>query len=62
LSLARVVALTAALLMVVVGAAWFGYGNGWFGSAGDEPTWAYLGAVTAGLGLALGIVVVQNRR
>jgi hypothetical protein len=63
-TLGRLGGLAAALLLVVVGALWFGQGNGWIGGSSmtGESFWAYAGAVTAGLGVALGYVVVQNAR
>ena len=62
MSLGRTAGLTIALLMVLVGGVWFGQGNGWIGGSfmTDDPTWAYLGAITAGLGVALSIVIVQR--
>ena len=52
------------LLMVVVGGVWFGQGNGWIGGSSmtGESFWATAGAVTAGLGIALAIVVIGNAR
>lgn len=60
----KVVGLVAALLMLVVGAVWTFQGLGWLGGSsmsGDE-TWATVGPIVAGLGVALGIVIVQNAR
>jgi hypothetical protein len=64
LTLGRTVGLAIAGLMILVGGVWFGQGNGWLGgsSMSDEDFWAYAGAVTAGLGVALAIVVMQNAR
>ena len=64
MTLGRLGGLAAALLMVVVGGVWFGQGNGWIGGSSmtGEDFWAYAGAVTAGLGVALGWVVVQSAR
>jgi apolipoprotein N-acyltransferase len=64
LTLGRAVGLSVAGLMVLVGAVWFGQGNGWIGGSSmtGEDFWAYAGALTAGLGVALAIVVVQNAR
>jgi len=63
-TLGRLGGLVAALLMVVVGGVWFGQGNGWIGGSSmtGESFWAYAGAITAGLGVALGWVVVQGIR
>jgi hypothetical protein len=63
-TLGRTVGLAVAGLMVLVGGVWFGQGNGWIGGSSmtGEEFWAYAGAVTAGLGIALGFVVVQNAR
>jgi hypothetical protein len=64
LTLGRTVGLAIAGLMILVGGVWFGQGNGWIGGSSmtDEDFWAYAGAVTAGLGVALAIVVMQNAR
>jgi hypothetical protein len=64
LTLRRAVGLSIAGLMILVGGVWFGQGNGWIGGSSmtDEDFWAYAGALTAGLGVALAIVVVQNAR
>jgi hypothetical protein len=64
LTLGRAVGLSVAGLMVLVGGVWFGQGNGWIGGSSmtDEDFWAYAGALTAGLGVALAIVVIQNAR
>jgi hypothetical protein len=60
----RVVALVAALLMVVAGGIFTFQGLGYLegSSMTGEDTWAIVGPVIAGLGVALGIVVVQNSR
>lgn len=62
MTLGRVAGLVVAGLLVLVGGVWFGQGNGWVGGSPmtGEDFWAYAGAVTAGLGVALAIVVVQN--
>ncbi|MBJ7358596.1 hypothetical protein [Nocardioides sp.] len=64
MTLGRTVGLAIAGLMILVGGVWFGQGNGWIGGSSmtDEDFWAYAGALTAGLGVALAIVVVQNAR
>jgi hypothetical protein len=60
----RVVGLVIALLMVVVGGVWTFQGLGYLegSSMTGEDTWAIIGPIVAGLGVALGIVVVQNIR
>lgn len=64
MTLGRTLGLAVAGLMVLVGGVWFGQGNGWIGGSSmtDEDFWAYAGAVTAGLGIALGYVTVQAAR
>jgi hypothetical protein len=60
----RVVGLVAALLMVVAGGVWTFQGLGYLegSSMSGDDTWAVVGPIIAGLGVALGIVVVQNSR
>jgi len=60
----RVVGLAAALLMLVVGAIWTFQGLGYLdgSSMSGDQAWATIGPIVAGLGVALGIVVVQNSR
>ena len=60
----RVVGLAAALLMVVAGGIFTFQGLGYLegSSMTGEDTWAFVGPIVAGLGVALGIVVVQNMR
>jgi hypothetical protein len=64
MKLGRAVGLAIAGLMILVGGVWWGQGNGWIGGSSmtGQDFWAYAGAVTAGLGVALAIVVVQNAR
>jgi cytochrome bd-type quinol oxidase subunit 2 len=64
MTIGRVAALVIALLMVVVGAAWTFQGLGYLegSSMTGEDTWAIIGPLVAGLGVALGIVVMQNSR
>jgi hypothetical protein len=59
-----VVGLVAALVMFVVGAVWTLQGLGYLegSSMTGDDTWAIVGPIIAGLGVALGIVVVQNGR
>lgn len=60
----RAVGLVAALLMVVVGGVFTFQGLGYLegSSMTGDDTWALIGPILAGLGVALGIVVVQNSR
>ena len=60
----RVVGLVAALVMVLVGGVFAFQGLGYLegSSMTGEDTWAVVGPIIAGLGVALGIVVVQNSR
>ena len=64
MTIGRTLGLCISGLMVLVGGVWFGQGNGWIGGSSmtGESFWAYAGAVTAGLGIALGFVVVQHAR
>lgn len=64
MTLGRTLGLAVAGVMILVGGVWFGQGNGWIGGSfmTDESFWAFAGAITAGLGIALGIVVVQAAR
>ena len=59
----RAIGLTIAAVMVLVGAVWtfqgLGYLEGSFMT--DNTTWAVIGPVLAGFGVALGIVVVRGR-
>jgi hypothetical protein len=63
-TLGRAVGLSIAGLMVLIGAVWtfqgLGYIEGSFMT--DSTTWATIGPIFAGLGVALGIVVVQGRK
>ena len=60
----RILGLAAALLMVVVGGIFTFQGLGYLegSSMTGDDTWALIGPIIAGLGVALGIVVVQNSR
>jgi hypothetical protein len=64
MSVGRAVGLSIAGLMVLLGGVWtlqgLGYVEGSFMT--DSTTWAVIGPVVAGLGVALGIVVIQGRR
>ncbi len=60
----RILGLVGALLIVAVGGIWTFQGLGYLeGSSmtGDDK-WAAIGPIVAGLGVALGFVVVQNRQ
>jgi hypothetical protein len=64
MTLGRAVGLAIAGLMVLVGALWTGQGLGWIGGSSmtGEDTWAIIGPITAGLGVALAISIVGNAR
>ena len=59
----RALGLVAAVLMVVLGGLWTLQGLGYVGGSSmtGSDTWAIIGPVVAGLGVALGIVVAQRR-
>ncbi len=60
----RVVAILLAGIMIAVGGLWtlqgLGYVDGGF--TGDSATWATVGPIVAGLGVALAIVVARPHR
>jgi hypothetical protein len=62
MTIGRAVGLSIAGLMVLIGGVWtlqgLGYIEGSFMT--DSETWAVIGPIVAGLGVALGIVVVQR--
>jgi hypothetical protein len=60
----RALGLVGAGVMVAVGALWTLQGLGYVGgsSMSGERTWATIGPLVAGLGVALAIVVAQGRR
>ena len=60
----RTVLLVLAVLLMAVGALWTFQGLGYVegSSMTGERTWAVVGPLVAGLGLALAIVVVQRSR
>ena len=60
----RVVGLVAAGIMIALGGLWTAQGLGYVegSSMSGEDTWAIIGPIIAGLGVALAIVVVQNSR
>jgi hypothetical protein len=60
----RALGLVAAVLMVLLGGLWTLQGLGYVGGGSSmtgSDTWAIVGPVVAGLGVALGIVVAQRR-
>ncbi len=58
----RVLGLAVAVVMIVLGLLWTLQGLGYVdGAMADVELWAVLGPIVAGLGLALGIVLVQRR-
>ncbi len=64
MTLGRALGLSIAGVMVLVGALFTGQGLGWIGGSsmtGDD-TWAIIGPVIAGLGVALAISIVGNAR
>ena len=60
----RALGLAFAVIMVIVGAVWTLQGLGYLEGSPmtGEDFWAIAGPVLAGLGVALGIVVVQHGR
>ena len=62
--LGRAAGLAIAGLMVLVGLLWTGQGLGWIGGSGmtGDDTWAIIGPVVAGLGVALAISIIGNAR
>lgn len=60
----RTVGLAVAGLMVLVGALWTLQGLDYIGGSAmsGERTWSVIGPIVAGLGVALAIVLLQNRR
>lgn len=64
MTLGRAAGFSVAVLMVLVGLLWTGQGLGWIGgsSMSGDSTWSVIGPIVAGLGVALGIVIVGNVR
>lgn len=60
----RGLGLAVAVAMVVVGALWTFQGLGYVGDSfmTDSETWAIIGSVVAGLGVALAFTVVRGSR
>ncbi|WP_193612357.1 hypothetical protein [Nocardioides lijunqiniae] len=59
----RALGLAGAGLMVAIGALWTLQGLGYLGgsSMSGERTWATIGPLVAGLGVALAFVIIQGR-
>ena len=64
MTLGRALGLSIAGVMVMSGAVFTGQGLGWIGgsSMSDDSTWAIIGPIVAGLGVALMIVIVGRIR
>ena len=64
MTLGRAAGLSIAGIMVLVGALWTGQGLGWIGgsSMSDDSTWAIIGPIVAGLGVALGITIIGRAK
>jgi len=60
----RALGFTVAAVMVLVGVLWTGQGLGWIGgsSMSGSSTWAIIGPIVAGLGVALAISIVSRIR
>jgi hypothetical protein len=64
MTLRRAIGLSIAGVMVLVGALWTGQGLGWIGGSSmtGEDTWAIIGPIVAGLGVALAISIIGRAR
>ena len=64
MTLGHALGLSVAGLMVLVGALWTGQGLGWIGGSSmtGESTWAVIGPIVAGLGVALAISIIGRAR
>jgi hypothetical protein len=64
MTMRRALGLSIAGVMVLVGALWTGQGLGWIGgsSMSGESSWAIIGPIVAGLGVALFIVIIGRAR
>lgn len=60
----RTVGVTVAAVMVLIGGVWTAQGLGYLEGSfmTGDTTWSVIGPIVAGLGVALGIVVVQHKR
>jgi cytochrome bd-type quinol oxidase subunit 2 len=61
-TIGRALGLCVAGLLVLMGGVWTFQGLGYIDGSFMSETWAVIGPIVAGLGVALGIVVVQGRR
>jgi hypothetical protein len=64
MTLGRALGLSIAGVMVLVGGVWTGQGLGWIEGSfmTDDSTWAIVGPIVAGLGVALAITIIGNAR
>jgi|tagenome__1003787_1003787.scaffolds.fasta_scaffold20389493_2 hypothetical protein len=64
MTLRRALGLSLGGVMVLVGALWTGQGLGWIGgsSMSGDSSWAIVGPIVAGLGVALLITIVGKVR
>ena len=61
MSRGQLVGLAVAVVMLVAGGFLALTGMGYLGTAGTSRTWAFVGSLLAGLGVALVVTVVQRR-
>jgi hypothetical protein len=57
----KYVGLALAIVMVLGGGLLAAQGNGWMEGPFDAPVWGILGALVAGLGIALGFTVLRPK-
>jgi hypothetical protein len=64
MTLGRAAGFSIAAIMVLLGALFTGQGLGWIGGSAmsGDSTWAIIGPILAGLGVALGISIVGRIR